>query len=290
KHKQRKHETAGTTADAGKMGRKEFEKELARLQVELTRLQTWVQAHGARVIVVFEGRDTAGKGGVISRITARTSPRVYRHVALPAPADREKSQVYIQRYVANFPAAGEIILFDRSWYNRAGVECTSRKRASRIGAPHWRLIWQSDHRCQICGVSFDAAFRTAQIFSRPPRAAVAALAAGRIQRREFPAAKQEKFAGESAVSRDPGANGRRIGGLDYSRFSRGRVTISVPVGPHCRVKAENCPRSHANAAVGNDAQRQGARGEAWAVDDHSLSGFSDKLEQGQIYPNLTASA
>jgi polyphosphate kinase 2 len=122
KHKQKKHEAAVTTVDSGKMGRKEFEKELAKLQVELTRLQTWVQAEGARVIVVFEGRDTAGKGGVISRITARTSPRVYRHVALPVPSDREKSQVYIQRYIAHFPAAGEIVLFDRSWYNRAGVE------------------------------------------------------------------------------------------------------------------------------------------------------------------------
>ena len=104
------------------MSRKEFEKELAKLQVELVRLQTWVQAEQARVMVVFEGRDTAGKGGVISRITARTSPRVYRHVALPAPSDREKTQVYVQRYIAHFPAAGEIILFDRSWYNRAGVE------------------------------------------------------------------------------------------------------------------------------------------------------------------------
>ena len=109
-------------AASGKMSRKEFEKELAKLQVELTRLQTWVRDKGARVIVVFEGRDTAGKGGVISRITARTSPRVYRHVALPVPSDREKTQVFIQRYIANFPAAGEIILFDRSWYNRAGVE------------------------------------------------------------------------------------------------------------------------------------------------------------------------
>jgi polyphosphate kinase 2 len=104
------------------MKRKEFEKELAKLQLELVRLQTWAKAKQARVIVIFEGRDTAGKGGVISRITARTSPRVYRHVALPAPSDREKTQVYIQRYIARFPAAGEIILFDRSWYNRAGVE------------------------------------------------------------------------------------------------------------------------------------------------------------------------
>jgi polyphosphate kinase 2 len=122
KEKQKKQEAVAATAASGKMSRKEFEKELAKLQVELTRLQTWVQAKGARVVVVFEGRDTAGKGGVISRITARTSPRVYRHVALPAPSDREKTQVYIQRYVAHFPAAGEIVLFDRSWYNRAGVE------------------------------------------------------------------------------------------------------------------------------------------------------------------------
>src|SRR5262245_65849648 len=122
KDKQQKHDVAGAKAASSKMKRKEFEKELAKLQVELTRLQTWVQAKGARVIVIFEGRDTAGKGGVISRITARTSPRVYRHVALPAPSDRDKTQVYIQRYIAHFPAAGEIILFDRSWYNRAGVE------------------------------------------------------------------------------------------------------------------------------------------------------------------------
>ena len=122
KDKRKKDEAAKATAASGKMSRKEFEKELAKLQVELTRLQTWVRAKGARVIVIFEGRDTAGKGGVISRITARTSPRVYRHVALPAPSDREKTQVYMQRYIAHFPAAGEIILFDRSWYNRAGVE------------------------------------------------------------------------------------------------------------------------------------------------------------------------
>ena len=122
KDKQKKYSVAERKAASAKMKRKEFEKELAKLQVELTRLQTWVQATGARIIVVFEGRDTAGKGGVISRITSRTSPRVYRHVALPAPSDREKTQVYPQRYIAHFPAAGEIILFDRSWYNRAGVE------------------------------------------------------------------------------------------------------------------------------------------------------------------------
>jgi polyphosphate kinase 2 len=105
-----------------KMTRKEFEEELDKLQVELTRLQAWAVAEGARVIVVFEGRDTAGKGGVISRIMQRCSPRVFKHVALPKPSDREKSQLYIQRYIAHFPAAGEIVLFDRSWYNRAGVE------------------------------------------------------------------------------------------------------------------------------------------------------------------------
>ena len=122
KDKQRKHSGAEEKAASPKMSRKEFEKELAKLQIELTHLQKWVQSTGARIIVVFEGRDTAGKGGVISRITARTNPRVYRHVALPAPSDREKTQLYIQRYMRHFPAAGEIILFDRSWYNRSGVE------------------------------------------------------------------------------------------------------------------------------------------------------------------------
>ncbi len=132
KHKRKTDQAAEATAASGKISRKQFEKELTELQVELTRLQTWVRTAGARVIVIFEGRDTAGKGGVIGRITARTSPRVYRHVALPAPSDREKTQVYMQRYFAHFPAAGEIILFDRSWYNRAGVErvmgfCTDRQ-------------------------------------------------------------------------------------------------------------------------------------------------------------------
>jgi polyphosphate kinase 2 (PPK2 family) len=122
KDKQKNGEATEAPAEAGKVSRKEFEKELAKLQVELTRLQTWVKDKGTRIIVVFEGRDTAGKGGVISRITARTSPRIYRHVALPVPSDREKTQLFIQRYIAHFPAAGEIVLFDRSWYNRAGVE------------------------------------------------------------------------------------------------------------------------------------------------------------------------
>ena len=104
------------------LSRKEFEKEMEKLQVELVKMQQWVIATGAKVCVLFEGRDTAGKGGVIKRITERTSPRVFRHVALPAPTEREKSQMYFQRYMPYLPAAGEVILFDRSWYNRAGVE------------------------------------------------------------------------------------------------------------------------------------------------------------------------
>jgi polyphosphate kinase 2 len=106
----------------GKMKRKVYEKELHQLQVELCRLQDWVRETGARIIILFEGRDAAGKGGTIKAISERVSPRVFRVVALPAPSDREKTQMFIQRYFANFPAAGEIIIFDRSWYNRAGVE------------------------------------------------------------------------------------------------------------------------------------------------------------------------
>jgi polyphosphate kinase len=106
----------------GRLKRKKYEKALRKLQAELCKLQDWVKHKGLRVIVVFEGRDAAGKGGTIRAITERVSPRVFRVVALPAPSDREKSQVYMQRYLAHFPAAGEIVIFDRSWYNRAGVE------------------------------------------------------------------------------------------------------------------------------------------------------------------------
>jgi polyphosphate kinase 2 len=105
-----------------KLSRKEFEEALEPLQVELVRLQEWVKASGAKICVIFEGRDTAGKGGIIKRITERTSPRVFRVVALSAPTEREKTQMYFQRYMPHLPAAGEIVLFDRSWYNRAGVE------------------------------------------------------------------------------------------------------------------------------------------------------------------------
>jgi polyphosphate kinase len=111
-----------TTPEKEKLTRKEYEKELRKLQIELCRLQRWVKHKGLRVIVIFEGRDAAGKGGTIKAITERVSPRVFRLVALPAPSDREKSQIYLQRYMQHFPAAGEIVIFDRSWYNRAGVE------------------------------------------------------------------------------------------------------------------------------------------------------------------------
>ena len=105
-----------------KMPRKEYEKALGELQVELCYLQEWVKATGARIILVFEGRDAAGKGGIIKAITERVSPRVFRIAALPAPSDREKTQVFMQRYIRHFPSGGEIVIFDRSWYNRAGVE------------------------------------------------------------------------------------------------------------------------------------------------------------------------
>jgi polyphosphate kinase len=121
----RRRPTAGEKQDgagARPLGRKVYEKELARLQGELVKLQLWLRRSGARIAVVFEGRDAAGKGGVIKRITERVSPRVFRVVALPTPSDREKSQIYVQRYIEHLPAGGEIVLFDRSWYNRAGVE------------------------------------------------------------------------------------------------------------------------------------------------------------------------
>jgi len=108
--------------EQSKLKRKEYENVLRELQAELCSLQDWVKQTGQRIIVVFEGRDAAGKGGTIKAITERVSPRTFRLVALPAPSDREKSQMYVQRYLAHFPAAGEIVIFDRSWYNRAGVE------------------------------------------------------------------------------------------------------------------------------------------------------------------------
>ncbi|MEX2696961.1 polyphosphate kinase 2 [Rhizobium mongolense] len=114
----------------------DYNKELKRLQIELAHLQAWVKKSGARIVVIFEGRDAAGKGGIIKRMTEKVSPRVFRVVALPAPSDREKSQIYMQRYIAHLPAAGEIVIFDRSWYNRAGVDRVmgfcSEKKAQRF--------------------------------------------------------------------------------------------------------------------------------------------------------------
>src|SRR5689334_11683093 len=109
-------------ADEVRLKRKDYERELARLHVELVKLQQWVVHKGLKVCIVFEGRDGAGKGGTIKAITERVSPRIFRVVALPAPTEREKTQMYVQRYIPHFPAAGEIVIFDRSWYNRAGVE------------------------------------------------------------------------------------------------------------------------------------------------------------------------
>ena len=114
--------TAATPEAPAKMKVKEYESEMRRLHGELVAMQEWVKATGAKVCIVFEGRDTAGKGGVIKRITERVSPRVFKVVALSAPTEREKSQMYVQRYLPHFPAGGEVVIFDRSWYNRAGVE------------------------------------------------------------------------------------------------------------------------------------------------------------------------
>ena len=131
------------SAATQKLKRKEYEELIAELHIELVKLQFWAKHAGARIVVIFEGRDAAGKGGVIKRITERVSPRVFRVVALPAPSERERSQIYFQRYFQHFPAAGEIVIFDRSWYNRAGVErvmgfCTDEEyeRFLRI-CPAW---------------------------------------------------------------------------------------------------------------------------------------------------------
>jgi len=123
KRKGKNRDDADASApEDGKLKRKHYDRELARLHVELVKLQEWVKHKGLKVCIVFEGRDGAGKGGVIKAMTERVSPRVFRVIALPAPSEREKSQMYIQRYLPHLPAAGEIVIFDRSWYNRAGVE------------------------------------------------------------------------------------------------------------------------------------------------------------------------
>ncbi|MGC2783571.1 MAG: polyphosphate kinase 2 [Roseiarcus sp.] len=121
-NKTKKPENGRGLDSPAKLGAKDYERKLGKLHGELVKLQLWVVAKGLKVVVVFEGRDGAGKGGVIKAITERVSPRVYRVIALPAPTEREKSQMYVQRYMRHLPAAGEIVIFDRSWYNRAGVE------------------------------------------------------------------------------------------------------------------------------------------------------------------------
>src|SRR5579884_2810918 len=130
--KSKKHKTKQSTQDSNaqtstfngkqKIGKKQYEAELFKLQIELVKLQEWVKATNARVVIIFEGRDAAGKGGMIKRIVERVSPRIFRVVALPSPTDRQKTQLHAQRYVEQLPAGGEIVIFDRSWYNRAGVE------------------------------------------------------------------------------------------------------------------------------------------------------------------------
>jgi polyphosphate kinase 2 (PPK2 family) len=120
-HKEKNHKENGVAAEK-QLKRKEYERELGRLHAELVKLQQWVVEKKLKVCIVFEGRDGAGKGGTIKAITDRVSPRVFRVVALPAPTEREKSQMYVQRYIRHLPAVGEIVIFDRSWYNRAGVE------------------------------------------------------------------------------------------------------------------------------------------------------------------------
>lgn len=132
KEMERPQDTQDAKPGKAKLKRKAYEKEMAKLQVELVKLQRWVVHEGLRVVIVFEGRDAAGKGGTIKRITGRVSPRIFRHVALPKPTEREKTEIYFQRYMAHFPAAGEVVVFDRSWYNRAGVEhvmgfCTDKQ-------------------------------------------------------------------------------------------------------------------------------------------------------------------
>jgi polyphosphate kinase 2 (PPK2 family) len=152
--KAKKSESGSETEEPRpKMKSKEYEAELRRLHAELVAMQEWVKASGAKVCVVFEGRDTAGKGGTIKAITERVSPRVFRVVALPTPTEREKSQMYLQRYVPHLPAGGEVVIFDRSWYNRAGVErvmgyCTPEQLSRFLDSvPAWRRRWPSRGCC-----------------------------------------------------------------------------------------------------------------------------------------------
>jgi polyphosphate kinase 2 len=142
KRKKQKVEIREVSHPLEKMRRKDYERELDELQMELSALQDWIKRTGQRVVIVFEGRDAAGKGGTIRALTERLSPRVFQVVALPAPSDRERTQLYMQRYIPHFPAAGEVVIFDRSWYNRAGVEvvmgfCTEDERDHFLVAAPW---------------------------------------------------------------------------------------------------------------------------------------------------------
>ena len=147
----RKRKTEAKDAGQERLDRKSYERELERLHGELVKLQQWVVHEGLKVCIVFEGRDGAGKGGAIKAITERVSPRIFRVVALPAPTERERSQIYLQRYLRHFPAAGEIVIFDRSWYNRAGVErvmgftpLQDVKRFLKLVPPIEKVIIESD--------------------------------------------------------------------------------------------------------------------------------------------------
>jgi polyphosphate kinase 2 len=142
KQKKQKVEVREVSPPLEKLRRKDYERELDELHIELSALQDWIKRTGQRVVIVFEGRDAAGKGGTIRALTERLSPRVFQVVALPAPSDREKTQLYMQRYLPHFPAAGEVVIFDRSWYNRAGVEvvmgfCTEDERDHFLVAAPW---------------------------------------------------------------------------------------------------------------------------------------------------------
>ena len=160
KSKNTKKANKSSLENKDKLSRKEYDAELFKLHAELVMLQHWIREKGLKVVVVFEGRDAAGKGGVIKRITERVSPRVFRVEALPAPSEREKTQMYAQRYIRRFPAAGEIVLFDRSWYNRAGVErvmkfCTKKDYERFLNYTPIFEQWMIDSGIQLIKYWFD---------------------------------------------------------------------------------------------------------------------------------------
>ena len=160
KSKNKKKVGKSSSEANAKLSKKEYEAELFKLQAELVNLQHWIKVKGLKIVVVFEGRDAAGKGGVIKRITERVSPRVFRVEALPAPSEREKTQMYAQRYIRRFPAAGECVLFDRSWYNRAGVErvmkfCTKKEYERFLNYVPIVERWMVDSGIQLIKYWFD---------------------------------------------------------------------------------------------------------------------------------------